>query len=573
MLGRRRLAVTSAATLLLVVALAGCAPADKNGETVSLPAVVPAPASLEATDSAPFALREGLRIAGDRDAATALAALIGARSGLTATPGEDGAIELRIDPSAGSGAGGEGSGAGGEGSGAGSEGSGAGSAGSGAEGGGAAPESYRLTVDEASVVVTGADAAGLFYGVQTLGQLIAREGDGWVVPAVKIADAPRFAYRGVMLDVARHFQPVETVKAYIDRAAGLKFNALHLHLSDDQGWRIELTSRPKLTELASGSSVGGDPGGYYTKADYREIVEYAASRHLIVVPELDMPGHTQAVSAAYPELVEDPVIAPGMLEAVAEYGGGTPTPGEVYQGVAVGFSSLKIHDEATYDFVADVFGELAAMTPGPYLHLGGDESLGTDPDDFAEFIDRATDIVADLGKTPIAWHEAGAAEGLNPDTIGQYWGYTTPTDGMDDKARAFVAKGSRLILSPADAIYLDMKYDAGARIGLTWANGPTSVERAYSWEPADIISGISESDILGVEAPLWTETVRDLSDIDELAFPRIAAAAEAAWSPATGTIPHRTWESFRERVGALGPLWTSLGIGFHASDEIPWVTR
>lgn len=514
---------------------------------MSLPAVVPAPASIEAADSAPFRLADDVRIAGDTDAAAVLAALIGARTGLAIDPstssgtGDSGGIELRIDPSTGSGTGG--------------------------------PESYRIAADEASVVVTGADAAGLFYGVQTLGQLIAKSEDGWRVPAVEIEDRPRFAYRGVMLDVARHFQSVETVKAYIDRAAGLKFNVLHLHLSDDQAWRIELSSRPKLTELASYSAVGGDPGGFYTKADYREIVEYAASRHVTVVPEIDMPGHTHAVGVAYPELAEAPVLSPLIEETIAQYGGGTPTPGELYQGIAVGFSSLKIHDEATYDFLSDVFGELAAMTPGPYLHVGGDESLGTKPEDFAEFMERATDIVADLGKTPITWHEAGAAAGLNPDTIGQYWGYTTPTEGMDDDARAFVRNGAQLILSPADAIYLDMKYDAETPIGLAWANGPTSVERAYSWEPGDIIDGVDESDILGVEAPLWAETVRDLGDIDLLAFPRIAAAAEAAWSPATGTIPQRAWASFRERVGALGPLWTSLGIGFHPSDEIPWATE
>ncbi|WP_345801744.1 family 20 glycosylhydrolase [Microbacterium sp. AZCO] len=502
---------------------------------MSLPAVVPAPSSIESGSSGPFAVSAGIRITGDVDAATALAALLEARTGVTLQVADEGEVALRIEA--------------GE------------------------PESYRLTVDDAGVAVVGADAAGLFYGIQTLGQLVRRAGGEWTVPAVTITDRPRFAYRGVMLDVARHFQPVETVKAYIDRAAGLKINALHLHLSDDQGWRIQLASRPELTELASGSSIGGDPGGYYTTDDYREIVAYAASRHLIVVPEIDMPGHTHAVGVAYPELAEPPVMSDEIERVIAEFGGGVPTPGELYQGLAVGFSSLKIDDERTYEFVADVFGELARLTPGPYLHVGGDESLGTDPDDFAVFMERVTGIVADLGKTPIAWHEAGSAPGLDPGTIGQYWGYTTPLDGMDDQARAFVANGSRLILSPADAVYLDMKYDESTALGLAWANGPTSVEAAYSWEPSDIIAGIDESDILGVEAPLWTETVRDLSDIDALAFPRLAAAAEAAWSPATGTSELRTWTSFRERVGALAPLWTSLGIGFHASTEIPWVVE
>ena len=311
--------------------------------------------------------------------------------------------------------------------------------------------------------------------MQTLGQLITAGTDGFAIPAVQIEDAPRFAYRGVMLDVARHFFPVETVKAYIDRAAGLKFNALHLHLTDDQGWRIHLDSRPKLTELASGSAVGGDAGGFFSKADYRQIVEHAASRHMIVVPEVDLPGHTHAVGLAYPELAEEPVLSAHILEIVQSHGGAVPTAGEPYTGMGVGFSSLKIHDENTYDFVADVVGELAAMTPGPYLHIGGDEALGTDPADFAEFMERATEIVADLGKIPITWHEAGAAANIDPSTVGQYWGFTTPTDGMDEKARAFVRNCSGLILSPADAVYLDMKYDADSPLGLTWANGPTSV--------------------------------------------------------------------------------------------------
>lgn len=504
---------------------------------MSLPAVVPAPASIEAAQGEPFRLNSDTAVTGETDAATALVALFEARTGRTPASGDAAAIRLRVDPAAGP------------------------------------AESYRITADAESVVVTGADAAGLFYGVQTLAQLVARDGEEWIIPAVAISDAPRFAYRGVMLDVARHFHPVETVKGYIDRAASLKFNALHLHLTDDQAWRIHLDSRPELTERASGTAVGGDPGGFYTKDDYREIVEYAAANHMVVVPEIDVPGHTHAVGLAYPELAEDPSVDDEMREIIRLHGGGEPAPGEPYTGIAVGFSSLKTGEEATYDFIADVFGELAAMTPGPYLHLGGDESLSTTDQDFASFIARASAIVADLGKTPVAWHEAGAAADIADTTVGQYWGFVTPTGGMDDRARAFVANGSRLILSPADAIYLDMRYPSGPELGLSWANGPTSVERAYSWEPSDVIAGIDDSDILGIEAPLWTETVRTAAEVDLMAFPRIAAAAEAGWSPATGTSDLRTWDSFRSRVGALGPLWTSLGIGFHPSDEIPWAAE
>jgi len=538
----RRRGRAAAAAVLAAALLAGCTPVAQNGDTVSLPAVVPAPVSIEAGTGAPFRLTSATAVNAEADAAAALSAIVEARTGLTLASGDGAGIELRIDPSTGSGA-------------------------------GNAAESYRIAVDEASVSVIGADAAGLFYGVQTLGQLIARDGDEWTVPAVTIEDAPRFAYRGVMLDVARHFHPVETVKAYIDHAASLKFNALHLHLTDDQGWRIQLDSRPELTEKASGTSVGGDPGGFYTKDDYRGIVEYAASRHMIVVPEIDMPGHTHAVGLAYPELAEDPSVSDHMREIIRDYGGDEPRVGAPYDGMAVGFSSLKIHDEATYDFVADVFGELAAMTPGPYLHFGGDESLSTTDEDFAEFVARASEIIADLGKTPVAWHEAGAAAGIADTTVGQYWGFLTPQEGAAEKATAFVDNGAQLILSPADAIYLDMKYPTGPELGLTWANGPTSVERAYSWEPSDVVPGVDDSGILGVEAPLWTETIRTSADIDTMVFPRAAAAAEAAWSPATGASDLRTWASFRERVGALGPLWTSMGIGFHPSEVIPWVTE
>lgn len=506
--------------------------------------LVPLPMSVERGSGPAFPLDATVRIAGDADAAAALTALMMARTEGAApddtagdTAGDARTIVLRLAADS-------------------------------------APESYRLAVDAASVVVTGGDAAGLFYGVQTLCQLITPDDrDGFVIPAVQIADAPRFAYRGVMLDVARHFFPVDTVKAYIDRAAGLKFNALHLHLSDDQGWRVHLDARPRLTERGSASAVGGERGGFYSKADYRDIVVYAASRHMIVVPEIDLPGHTHAVGLAYPELAEAPVLNPHILEVVDAYGGALPAAGEAYTGMAVGFSSLRIHDEATYDFVADVVGELAAMTPGPYLHIGGDEALGTTAEDFALFMTRATALVADIGKTPIAWHEAGAALGIHPDTVGQYWGFVTPTDGMDDKARTFVSNDGGLILSPADAVYLDMKETPDSPLGLTWANGPTSVQRAYDWEPTAVIAGTTDADIVGVEAPLWTETIRTLDDIDRSAFPRIAAAAEAAWSPSAATSAERTWESFRRRVGGLGPLWTSLGIGFHASADVPWATR
>ncbi|HKT58312.1 MAG TPA: family 20 glycosylhydrolase [Microbacterium sp.] len=413
------------------------------------------------------------------------------------------------------------------------------------------PESSSLQVTERGIRIMAADPAGAFYARQTLAQL---ETDG-VYPAVEIQDAPRFRYRGVMLDVARHFQPVETVRAYIDHAASLKFNHLHLHLTDDQGWRIALDSRPELTEKASGTSALGDPGGYYAQADWTAILDHAASRHMTVVPEIDVPGHTHAVGVAYPGLVADPVISDHILETAEAFGGGIPTRGFPYTGFAVGFSSLKHDDPAVDAFLADVFGELAAITPGPYLHIGGDECLGTDPADYAAFVEKATAIVAAAGKIPVAWHEAGAVAGIHPSTVGQYWNFVQPQEGQDAPARAFATRGG-LILSPADVAYLDMKFDALSPLGLVWAKGVTTLRDAYDWEPTAILDGVGEQQILGIEAPLWSETARDLGDLEQLAFPRIGAIAEIAWSPAAA----HDWDSFAARIAGLVPRWRSAGI-------------
>ncbi|WP_322409690.1 family 20 glycosylhydrolase [Microbacterium invictum] len=428
---------------------------------------------------------------------------------------------------------------------------------------------YRLVAADTGVEISAADAVGLAAGLHTLSQLLRPAADGWAVPAVRIEDAPRFAHRGLMLDVARHFFPVADVCAVIDRAASLKLTHLHLHLTDDQGWRLHLRSHPSLTAAGGGSAIGGGPGGFYTREDYQEIVAYAAARHLTVVPEIDLPGHTHAVGLAYPRLAADPVVTPDLAAEAAGRGEALPVAGEPYTGLGVGFSSLRLDDEATFEFVADVLGELAHLTPGPYLHVGGDEAFGTDPDQYDAFLSRVTQLVADLGKVPVTWHDAGRAD-LAPETVGQYWGLTTPDAESADAARAFVRRASGVILSPADAVYLDMKYDHDTPRGLTWANGPTSVRRAYEWDPASIIEGIADDDIVGVEAAVWTETIEDLAGLDTMMFPRLAAVAEAAWSAPLGFSPDRTWESFRQRVGGLAPLWRRQGIAFHADGEIPW---
>lgn len=431
-------------------------------------------------------------------------------------------------------------------------------------------DAYRIDTSGGLVSISASATAGAFWAMQTLRQLLAQDEDGWYVTGAVIADEPRYAYRGVMLDVARHFFGVDDVKRYIDAMSAYKFNVLHLHLTDDQGWRLHSDAYPELTEKASASSALGDPGGYYTAADYEEIVSYAASRHMTIVPEVDMPGHTHAVTLAYPEFTKDTVIMDSVIETAKLFGDDLPVHGTTYTGWGVGFSSLKINDPATDAFVSDIFREIASATPGPFIHLGGDESLGTTEEDFASFIAMASRAVQASGKTAIAWHEAGKAADLAPGTIGQYWGFVEPQPGYAEEARAFVAKGGALILSPADVSYLDMKPTADYPIGLVWANGPTAVEAAYSWEPTDVISGVAPEAILGVEAPMWSESARTIDDVFSLAFPRAAAIAEIAWSPQLS--PLRTWESFRGRIASHPQAWQSERITFHDSEEITWVT-
>ena len=414
-------------------------------------------------------------------------------------------------------------------------------------------EGYQLEVTD-RVEITGSDA-GLFYGIQTLRQLLREEAGAWSVPEVSIADAPRFGYRGVMLDVARTFFGVDAVKAFIDRASSLKFNRLHLHLTDDQGWRLHIDSRPLLTEKASGTAVLGRPGGFYTKDDFREIVDYAAAHHMVVVPEIDLPGHTHAIGLAYPDVVEAPVMNDMLVAQSETLGQPLPVAGEPYQGWGVGHSSVRIHEDATWAFLRDVLGEVAEMTPGPYLHVGGDECLGTPQAEFDAFVERVTSLTVELGKTPVAWHEAGSAI-VAEGTIGQFWGSDDPTVEHTAHALRFVERGGSVILSPSTRAYLDMKSSPEDPLGLSWA-AIIDLEAAYSWEPNAIVPGLDESAILGIEGPLWSETIATLADIDHLFFPRAAALAEIAWSPASD----KDWASFRERVVALGSTWDAEGWG------------
>ena len=414
---------------------------------------------------------------------------------------------------------------------------------------GAGPEAYELNVGSGGVTITARHPAGVFYGVQTLRQLLppfvehdaARFDKARPVtaPFVTIADGPRFEWRGAMLDVARHFFSSEDVKRYIDLVALHKLNRLHLHLADDQGWRIEITSWPNLAKHGGSTAVGGGTGGFYTQAQYADIVAYARDRFITVVPEIDMPGHTNAALSSYAELNCD--------------GKATPT----FTGIEVGFSSLCVDKDVTYKFIADVVRELAALTPGPYFHIGGDEVKTLTAAQYAQFVERVQSIVQAAGKQIIGWDEIAQAPLLRS-TIVQHW-------RPDSTPAAAVKQGAKVIMSLANRAYLDMQYDKTTPIGLHWA-AYIEVQDAYDWDPATIAAGVPEAALLGVEAPLWTETVASIRDAEYMAFPRLAAIAEVGWS----RRDRRQWEDFRLRLGAQARRWSALGINFYRSPQVPW---
>ncbi|NJC10686.1 hexosaminidase [Micromonospora profundi] len=410
-------------------------------------------------------------------------------------------------------------------------------------------EGYRLDVTTSGVRLSAVTATGLFHGVQTLRQLLppAIEStvpvtEAWILPGGTITDTPRFPYRGAMLDVARHFFAVEDVLRVIGHLARYKLNHLHLHLTDDQGWRIAVDSRPKLTTVGGATEVGDGPGGFYTKADYARIVSYAADRHITVVPEIDLPGHTNSALVAYPELAPDKIAPPP------------------YTGTDVGFSYVDPTDERTYDFVADVFGELAAITPGRLLHIGGDEAFKVKGELYTGFVERVQRIVAELGKTVVGWHQVAPAAHVDGRVL-QWWG----TNGEDPTTADAVRRGARLVISPGNHAYLDMKYAPDTPIGHDWA-GLIDVRKAYDWDPGTHVADVPEEAVLGVEAPLWTESVTSLAEIELLLLPRLPAIAELGWSPRAT----HDWAGFRSRLAGHGPRWATAGITFHAAPEIPW---
>jgi hexosaminidase len=316
-------------------------------------------------------------------------------------------------------------------------------------------------------------------------------------------------------------------------------NVLHLHLSDDQGWRIEIKSWPELAKHGGSTQVGGGKSGYYTQEQYSDIVNYAKDRYITIVPEIDMPGHTNAALASYPELNCS----------------GKAT--DLYTGTDVGFSSLCTNLDITYKFIDDVVRELALITPGPYIHIGGDESHSTKIEDYIPFINKVQDIVLAHGKQVLGWDDI-AISSLKPNVVAQHWANVT-------NANMAVSQGARILMSPATKAYLDMQYDKSTKLGLHWA-AYIEVDSAYIWDPATLIPGVAKENILGIEAALWTETITNMKDLEYMVFPRLPGFAEIGWSPSSG----RNWSEYKMRLGKQGDRFKAMGINYYKSGKVPW---
>ncbi|GAA0717491.1 family 20 glycosylhydrolase [Dokdonella soli] len=425
-----------------------------------------------------------------------------------------------------------------------------------------AGEGYELLVDTQHMRINAREAHGLFYGGVTLWQLLTQETTPVAsidVPALRIVDEPRLAWRGAMLDSSRHFQPPEFVKRFIDQLALLKLNTFHWHLTDDQGWRIEIRRYPRLTEVgawrrpagAAGTDANGQPvryGGFYTQDQIRDIVRYAAERNITIVPEIDMPGHMQAAIAAYPELGsigDKPVVSPDW-------------------GV---HSYLLNTDDATFTFMQNVLDEIMQLFPGAYIHVGGDEAikdqwkasprvqarmheLGIADEDHLQgwFIARLQKYLAAHGRKLIGWDET-LEGGLPPDATVMSW---RGAQGGIDAARA----GHDVVMAPSPDLYLDhLQSDA--------ADEPSgrpdlrTLADIYAFQPAPAsMDAAATKHVLGAQANLWTEHMRTTAMVEHAAFPRLAALAEALWSPPPG----HDWPGFVARLVPQMERWRALGI-------------
>jgi hexosaminidase len=432
-------------------------------------------------------------------------------------------------------------------------------------------ERHEIVVDERGVEVRAREAEGVHRGLTTVRQLIAHaRHTGAPLPTCRIVDAPAFAWRGLSLDVVRRFTGLPELHRVLDVCSLHKFNVLHLHLTDDQGWRVEIPALPSLTEIGGRTALHDRPGGWYTTAELRAFVAEAARRFVTVIPEIDLPGHAGAALRSLPELARGDV---GYLDP--------DHPGVM-------------------DFVATVVDVVAQLAPGPHLHLGGDEAFGMDGSAYDRFMTAAKRVTRNAGKRPITWQEGARADPRTDDLL-QHWmafgpmtvdAGSLPHDVSPDVVEHFVtalehsarqmadavALGARLILSPASHLYLDRPYaepssdpdqaELRERLGLPFYPR-MSVADSFAWVPEDSCTelGVPWSAVAGIEAALWAETIESDADLEFLLLPRLASVAERAWSSrASG------WDELRDRLASQAPLWNRRGWEWFRSSHVPWAT-
>ena len=435
-------------------------------------------------------------------------------------------------------------------------------------------EGYRLNVTSDAVTVEAKTPAGLFYGLQTLTQLLFGDHtSGWSVPIVQIVDAPRFAYRGMHLDVGRHFFPVAFIKKYIDLLAMYKMNKFHWHLTDDQGWRIEIKKYPKLTEIGAyrqetvmGKNferfdrpyVGdGKPhGGFYSQEEVREVVAYARARYIDVIPEIEMPGHATAALAAYPEFA----CTDGPFDVPTTWGI---------------FEDVFCPKEETFQFLEDVLTEVIALFPSQYIHIGGDEvpkvrwqesevaqevisreGLADEDELQSYFIKRIESFLQAQGRRLIGWDEI-LEGGLAPDATVMSW------RGMEGGIEA-AREGHDVIMTPTSHCYFDY-YQADPEQEPLAIRGLTPLEKVYSFEPVpEMLSAEDAEHILGAQGNVWTEYMATTDYVEYMVFPRMLALSEVVWSPPD----LRNWEDFVQRLPDHLRYFDALGVNYRQPEVV-----
>jgi hexosaminidase len=438
-------------------------------------------------------------------------------------------------------------------------------------------EGYQLSVTSNHVTLVAPRSKGLFNGVQTIRQLLpawiasptVRPGP-WTIAAVSITDYPRYAYRGFMFDIARHYEPPSAVIQLIDEASSYKMNTFHLHLSDDQGFRVVIKGFPRLTAIGGQGSVGTggrtmDPGGFWTQAEYRQVVAYARDHFITVVPEVDSPSHNNAIEMSEYHDTKNKLLDGHPQDISCGYN--TP-PTWNYTG-AVGYSGMCPDSNNTWAIYTAITQQLAALSSSPYYHLGGDEAHPFTPAQYTSFVNHETQIVTAAGKTPMGWADGYATTvGSNPPagSVAESW-----MPGATDAVPA-VQKGMKVVMAPADHAYVDQSYpNDKSGLGLGWACRGCDLDKNFNWDPGSF-AGVPDSSVIGVEAALWAETIPTMADAEYLLLPRLMALAEVAWSPkeARTGVTSPAFTDFTQRVAGQGPRLQAAGLNFFTTTQVSW---